>query len=105
MPITLAEYQARERFLLEVLSLGQEASELMRGMGVSGGGGFGRPAGDPNSPENRIRAVARTFTGVYGSLNGSAVRPGSLYPPTQSMRDQVAAARKEMEALRAPARR
>ncbi|MDP2959771.1 MAG: hypothetical protein Q8N53_25430 [Longimicrobiales bacterium] len=105
MPITLAEYQARERFLLEVLSLSGEASGLMRSMGVSGGGGFGRPAGDPNSPENRIRAVARTFTGVYGSLNGSAVRPGSLYPPTQSMRDQVAAAKKEMEALRAPARR
>ncbi len=105
MLISVAEYQARERFLLEVLSLSGEASEIMRAMGVSGGGGFGRLAGDPNSPETRIRAVARTFTGVYASLNGSAVRPGSLYPPTQSMRAQVAEAKKQLEALRAPARR
>ncbi|GMV04946.1 MAG: hypothetical protein AMXMBFR53_12260 [Gemmatimonadota bacterium] len=105
MPITVAEYRARERFLLEVLDLAAQADEVMRAMGVTGGGGFGRPQGDPNSPENRIRRVARTFMGAFGSLNGQAVRPGSLYPPTQSMRDEVEAARRELEELRAAARR
>lgn len=105
MPITLAEYQARERFLLDLLALSEEASQLMRDMGVAGGGGFGRPAGDPNSPENSIRSVARTFSGVFSALNGQGVRPGSLYPPTQSMRDQVAAAERELERLRGTIRR
>ena len=26
---------------------------------------------------------------VYGSLNGGGVRPGSLYPPTQTQREQL----------------
>ncbi len=100
MPISLAEYQARERFLLDLLDLSRQVSETMRAMGVTGGGGFGRPSGDPASPANRIRAVSRTIEGIYGSLNGAQVREGSLYPPTKSMRDAVDAARKELEALR-----
>ena len=104
MPITVAEYQTRERFLLDVLALSQEATATMRAMGVSGGGGFGRPQGDPNSPENRIRGVVRALAGVYGALNGDGVRPGSLYPPTRTMRDQVAAARAELATLTAARR-
>jgi hypothetical protein len=104
MPITVAEYQTRERFLLDVLALSQEATALMRDMGVTGGGfGFGRPQGDPNSPENRIRGAARALMGVYGDLNGGQVRPGSLYPPTRTMRSVVAAARAELAALKAAA--
>ncbi|HSG09333.1 MAG TPA: hypothetical protein VLA36_13310, partial [Longimicrobiales bacterium] len=103
MPITVAEYQTRERFLLEVLALNEEATATMRAMGVSAGSGFGfgRPQGDPNSPENRIRGVARALMSVYGGLNGGQVQPGSLYPPTQTMRDQGAAVRVELAALRA----
>ena len=100
MAISQDEYKARERFLLDLLALSQETTALMQARGISGGGGFGRPAGDPNSPENRLRSVARTFSGLYGALNGSAVRPGSLYPPTQSMLEQVAAAKAQLEALR-----
>ncbi len=107
MPISIAEYQARERFLVELLDLSTQVTETMRAMGVSGGGGFGfgRPEGPPDSPANRIRAVARAINGVYSSLNGAQVREGSLYPPTQSMRDAVTAAKKELEALRAGAGR
>jgi len=102
MAISIAEYRARERFLVELLDLSRQVSETMSAMGVTGGGfGFGRPAGPPDTPEARIRAVARTINGAYSSLNGQQVREGSLYPPTQSMRDAVAAAKKELEALRA----
>jgi hypothetical protein len=38
-------------------------------------------------------------------MNGSGVRPGSLYPPTKTMLDQVAAARAELEALKRTTRR
>lgn len=105
MPVTQPEYEARERFLLELLGLSQEAAAVMQAMGIQAGSGFGRPTGDPNSPEFSIRAVARTFSGVYDALNGSAVQPGSLYPPTQSMLEQVAAARAELEGLRRSARK
>jgi len=101
MKISVAEYQARERFLLEVLDLNQQVQETMSAMGVTGGGfGFGRPSGPPSTPEARIRAVARTLRGVYSSLNGAAVQEGSLYPPTQTMRDAVVAAKNELAALR-----
>jgi len=104
MPITVVEYQARERFLLDLLALRDEAAAMMRAMGVAGGG-RGQPQGDAGSPENRLRAVSRTVSGVYSSLNGSAVRSGSLYPPTKSMLDQVAAARAMLAELKGPARR
>jgi len=100
--VTVAEYRTRERFLLDVLALSQEATATMREMGVSPGGGFGfgRPQGDPSSPENRIRGVTRTLMGVYSGLSGGQVQPGSLYPPTQTMREQVEAARAELAALK-----
>ena len=46
------------------------------------------------------RALAqhrRNVSSIYQALNGGGVRQGSLYPPTQTQRDLVEAAR---EALR-----
>jgi photosystem II stability/assembly factor-like uncharacterized protein len=105
MPVSVAEYQTRERFLMDVLALGQEITETMKAMGITGGsGGFGRPSGPPNTPEARVRALQRTVMGVYGDVNGSQVQPGSLFPPTQTQRDAITAARKELAALRATRR-
>ena len=105
MPITLAEYRARERFLLDAQALDQEARELMRAMGVSDGGGFRADPGEPDTPQARIRRVSRVIGGVQRDLNGGGVRPGTLYPPTQSMRDALAEARTELAALRTEMRR
>jgi photosystem II stability/assembly factor-like uncharacterized protein len=105
MPITVVEYQARERFLLDLLALRDEAAAVMRTMGVAGGGRFGQSQGDPNSPENRIRSVARTISSVYSAMNGAEVRSGTLYPPTKSMLDQVAEARAALEAVKGSTRR
>ena len=71
MPITVAMYQSRERFMLEALALTNDIQAYMRENGMGGGegrGGFGRGGGPP--------------------LNGSQVRGGSLYPPTKSHREQ-----------------
>ena len=94
MPITLAMYQSRERFMLEALALSNEIRAYMRenGMGGSGGGrgGFGRGGGAPlNTPAGKLSAAMRAAQGAYGSLNGRQVRGGSLYPPTRSHRDQL----------------
>jgi len=101
MPISVAEYRSRERFLLELMGLSAEVREVMQAMGVSGGGfGFGQQAGPPNTPEGRVRRVARTVNGIFGDLNGGEVRPGTLYPPTRPQRDAVEAARLELAAIR-----
>ena len=42
---------------------------------------------------------------VYGGLNGSAVRQGSLYPPTQAQRERSLEARRLYEEALAELRR
>ena len=99
LPITVAMYQSREQFMLDALALTDEIQTFMRANGVGGGrgrrgGGFGRgAAGPPTTPQARLSAAARAVQQVYGSLNGNQVRPGTLYPPTQSQRERVAMAR------------
>ncbi|MEZ4416283.1 MAG: hypothetical protein R3E10_11110 [Gemmatimonadota bacterium] len=99
MAVTQAQYEARERFLLDLLAFSDEVREAMRTAGVQGGG-FGRPQGSPNDPANRLRAVFRTVQGVYGALNGGQVRPGTLYPPTAAQREAVADAKRVFAELR-----
>jgi hypothetical protein len=47
-----------------------------------------------------LRAANRLIGGVYGDLNGSGVRPGTLYPPTRSQRQQLIEARQLLEEAR-----
>jgi hypothetical protein len=45
--------------------------------------------------------VARALSGVYEAMNGREARPGSLYPPTQSHREAVSEAKRELERIKA----
>ena len=107
MPITVAEYRERERFMVDALTLTQEIQAFMREHGVGGGRrgrgrGFGRGGGPPlNTPAGRLAAAARAIQQVYGALNGNAVRPGTLYPPTHDQRQAVAEARRIFAEVRA----
>jgi photosystem II stability/assembly factor-like uncharacterized protein len=101
MPITVAQYQERERFMLEVQALEEEISTLMRARGLAPRGfRFGPPAGPPDSPEARLRQVARRVQGVFRSMNGGGVRPGTLYPPTATQQRAIEEARRELAAVR-----
>jgi photosystem II stability/assembly factor-like uncharacterized protein len=103
MPITLAMYQSRERFMLDAIALTDEIQAFMRAndMGGGGGRGFGRGGGPPNTPQGRLSAALRAVQGAYQDLNGGQVRPGSLYPPTLTQRDQLQLARDLFAQVRA----
>jgi hypothetical protein len=47
-----------------------------------------------------LRAAFDKVDDAFGALNGSAVRPGSLYPPTRSQRAEVLEARRLLDAAR-----
>ena len=101
MPITVAQYQDRERFMLDALALMEEIQAHMSERGIQGGFGRGRGGGAaPDTPEARLRTAMRAVQQVYGGLNGGQVRPGTLYPPTHDQRRAVEAARRTLEELR-----
>jgi len=68
--ITLAQYKARETFLLEVLDLQRQLAKAA--------------AGGTPTPQLR-RAIQRTNT-LAADFNGSGSRPGTLYGPTAAQR-------------------
>ena len=67
LPLSAADYQQREAFLLEVLEL---AAQLE----------------DAAGPAARYRGRLRQ---LYGAVNGNGVRQGTLYPPTATQREQL----------------
>jgi hypothetical protein len=91
MPLTQAQYEERESFLSGVLALQVEFTRIM---GPGGGGRGGRQQMEGMTETQRALAQHRRNVGsVYQALNGGGVRQGSLYPPTQSQRERVEAAR------------
>jgi len=103
MPITVAMYESRERFMLEALALTDEINTYRseNGFGSGGRGRGGRGARLPiDTPAGKLAAAARTVQQVYSALNGGGVRPGTLYPPTESQRAAVQNARALFEEVR-----
>lgn len=103
MPISVAMYESRERFMLDALDLMDEIRSVMSENGMEGGGGgfFGGGGGEPpTTPQEKLRAATRLVGGVYRDLNGGAVRQATLHPPTPAQRDQVALARRLFDEAR-----
>ena len=103
MPITVAMYESRERFMLDTLALTDEIETYRRANGFGGGGcGRGGRASRPpiNTPAGKLHSAACTVEGVYEALNGGGVRPGTLYPPTEGQRVAVQIALALLEEVR-----
>jgi photosystem II stability/assembly factor-like uncharacterized protein len=97
MPLTQAQYEEREAFLSEVQELMEEFSRVL-GQGRNPEG-----ARQTQAVPDVWRTLAQhrqNLSSVYRSLNGGGVRQGSLYPPTQTHRTMVQAARVALEAYR-----
>jgi hypothetical protein len=88
--LTLAQYETRERFMLELLAMDDAFESLMESRGMTG-------SGDDGPDDARIREAARAVGGIYSDLNGGGVRGGSLHPPTTSMLERARAAEAVLE--------
>jgi photosystem II stability/assembly factor-like uncharacterized protein len=92
MPLSQADYEQRERFMLELMDLQDRVEQAKPGLRCGGGrgmgGGFGRGGGPQlQGVDADLCAVSRGAQQIFRSLNGGGVRPGTLYPPTL---DQIA---------------
>ena len=82
--IAQGDYEERERFLMELLVLQQRAFDAL-----------GRAAALDEQVEgsglDRLETLLRDIYGLAAEFNGNGVRPGSLYPPTQTHRQRYTA--------------
>jgi photosystem II stability/assembly factor-like uncharacterized protein len=91
LPLTAADWRAREEFLLAVLDDQRRLAELAP-----------RARALPDSLRElrgKVAALRRELNGLAGEFNGVGVRQGSLYPPTatqQQRRRDLAAALQEL---------
>jgi len=102
MPLTEAQYHEREAFLVALSVLQQRAADLARRAGVRAGG-FGPRAATARGDSlaalrNRIGNVLRALDRLAADLNGNAVQPGSLYPPTETQKQRKADLEAELNA-------
>ncbi len=88
-PATLAQQREREAFLLTLLSLEREIEESTSRITSLRESGQ-RGAQELRDVEQELRRHLAVANGIYDSLNGSGVRQGTLYPPTETHRQRVA---------------
>ena len=70
--ITLTQQRDRQAFLLGMLAVLQRIEEAQQGA--------------PGEENEELAGLRQQAQGLYVALNGEAVRPGSLYPPTEGHR-------------------
>jgi hypothetical protein len=96
MPLTQNQYEEREAFLTDLQALLAEFTQVSGAAPAFGRGGRQQMQGMTEA-QRALAQHRRNVSSIYQALNGGGVRQGSLYPPTQTQRDLVEAAR---EALR-----
>ena len=83
--LSQAQYEAREDFLNEVQVLIEQIGSRM---------------GEASAAQRtQLQGWMRQLGGIGSGMRGSSVRPGTIYPPTQTMRDAVAAIRAGLGAM------
>jgi photosystem II stability/assembly factor-like uncharacterized protein len=87
MPITPAQYRAREAFLLDLLDVQERSAALVR-----------RAQGPARIPARRLELQAY---GLAADFNGRGAVQGTLYPPTAAQRRQLEALQRQLAGLEA----
>jgi BNR/Asp-box repeat len=87
MPITLAQYRAREAFLLDLLDVQRRSAALVQ-----------RAQGPLRGPARRLEVRAY---GLASDFNGRGAVQGTLYPPTAVQRRELTALKRQLAGLEA----
>ena len=87
MPVTLAQYRAREAFLLDLLDVQRRSAALVQ-----------RAQGPARGPARRLEMRAY---GLASDFNGRGAVQGTLYPPTAAQRQELAALKRQLAGLEA----
>jgi len=85
--VSASDQAERERFFTAILDLMAEAEALA-------------PRVQDEELADRLQGASRDASRLIGTYMGSGVRPGSMYPPTQTHLDALAEARAEVDAVR-----
>jgi photosystem II stability/assembly factor-like uncharacterized protein len=85
MAITLAQYRAREAFLVDLLDVQRKSAELLE-----------RVQGAARGPARRLQFQAY---GLASNFNGRGAVQGTLYPPTAAQRRQLAELKQQLARL------
>ena len=80
MPVTQAMYEERETYLLDLVELARSIREVRPDLSCPG---FGFGGGQrPEGTDGELCEIQRSGRQLSDALDGGAVQPGSLYPPT-----------------------
>jgi photosystem II stability/assembly factor-like uncharacterized protein len=93
MPITAAQHRERETFLLAVMAAQVDALQLMGRVRSTAQDASGDRAARLASLRRDLGQAAGSLRGMMGDFNGSGVRQGTLYPPTDTHRQRLRDAR------------
>jgi photosystem II stability/assembly factor-like uncharacterized protein len=103
LPLTLAQHQEREKFLLDVQDLQNKVEDRVAELRLRRAAASGAEADRLGTLERRLTAGRDAPRAKLGSVarnfNGTGAEQGSLYPPTSTHRLVVAEARAELAAV------
>ena len=87
MPLTQAQYEEREAFMLDLVAAQRELRQMVSLARARGANG-------------RLTNLREQVEDLYSEINGSGVRQGSLYPPTTTQRQRWAVMQAQLEQMR-----
>ncbi len=87
MPVTAEQWRERETFLVNLQSIRRQISEALST--ISGLIGNAADADELQALRQRVQGLRRTADGLASQFNGSGVRQGTLYGPTETQREQM----------------
>lgn len=93
VPVSVAQAEARVEFLLEATAASERArgvqEQLTQLRNQLREGGNRQRLQQVEQMLTRVQRTSRALNGIASDFNGSAVRPGSMYPPTHTHRDAL----------------
>jgi hypothetical protein len=97
--LTVAQYKARETFLLDVQDTQQKVQATLTALRTKRQQATGDEATKLQALERRVMTAGQRIGSIPGAFIGSGARHGSMSPPTGQQRRLLAEAKAELAAV------